>query len=66
MVVIVVLAVLSIVGISTMDKSQVELQIVRNEAVYNRNFYAAEGAAIEAAQTMQNAKCVMANLLIAL
>jgi Tfp pilus assembly protein PilX len=53
-VVIVVLAVLSIVGISTMDKSQVELQIVRNEAVYNRNFYAAEGAAIEAAQTMQN------------
>jgi len=53
-VVIVVLAVLSIIGISTMDKSTVELQIVRNEAVYNRNFYAAEGAAIEAAQTLQN------------
>ena len=53
-VVIIVLAVLSIVGISMMDKSQVELQIVRNEAVYDRNFYAAEAAAIEAAQTMQN------------
>jgi len=53
-VVIIVLAVLSIVGISTMDKSQVELQIVRNEAVYDRNFYAAEAAAYEAAQTMQN------------
>jgi Tfp pilus assembly protein PilX len=53
-VVIVVLAVLSILGIATMDKSQVELQIVRNEAVYNRNFYTAEAAAIEAAQTMEN------------
>jgi len=53
-VVIVVLAVLSIIGIATMDRSTVELQIVRNEAVYDRNFYAAEGAAIEAAQTMQN------------
>ena len=53
-VVIIVLAVLSIIGIATMDKSQVELQIVRNERVYDRNFYAAEAAAFEAAQTMQN------------
>jgi Tfp pilus assembly protein PilX len=51
---IIVLAVLSIIAISMMDRSQVELQIVRNEAVYDRNFYAAEAAAIEAAQTMQN------------
>ncbi len=53
-VVIIVLAVLSILGVSMMEKSQVELQIVRNEAVYSRNFYAAESAAFEAAQTMQN------------
>ena len=53
-VIMVILAVLTIAGMSTLDRTTVELQIVRNEATYRRNFYLAESAAIEGAQIMEN------------
>ena len=53
-IIMVILAVLTIAGMSTMDRTNVELQIVRNEATYRRNFYQAESAAVEGAQRMEN------------
>lgn len=46
------LAALSIMGISSINTSTLELQIVRNEQIYQTNFYQAEAAVLEAAQTL--------------
>jgi len=48
-----VLAVLTIIGISAINTSTTELQIVRNEQIYQINFYQAESSAYEAAQLIE-------------
>jgi hypothetical protein len=46
---LVILALLTVIGISASRVSITEVTIARNEVVYRRNFYLAEGAALEAA-----------------
>jgi hypothetical protein len=53
-VVLLLLALLTIIGISASDTTVTELQIVRNDTQYKKNFYTAEAAAIEAAQMLTN------------
>jgi hypothetical protein len=50
--VIVVLALLTIIGASTANKSNLEATINSNFSHYKRNFYLAEGAAMEAGQLL--------------
>lgn len=50
---VLILAVLTILGVSSINTSTVELQIVRNERIYQQNFYAADSAAMEAAQKVE-------------
>jgi hypothetical protein len=45
---------LTIIGVSSTNTTTIELQIVRNDLSYKRNFYQAESAAMEAAQTLEN------------
>jgi hypothetical protein len=49
-----VLVILSIVGFSASRISTTEMQIVRNDATYQRNFYLAESGAVQAAQMLNN------------
>jgi Tfp pilus assembly protein PilX len=51
---LIVLAMLTIIGISASNTSTTELQIVRNDLFYRINFYKAEAAAREGAQTVAN------------
>jgi hypothetical protein len=53
-IVLLIMAVLTILGISAIDTSNVEIQIASNERLYKDNFYKAEAAAIAAAQTLEN------------
>jgi len=48
-----IMAILTILGISAIDTSNVEIQITSNERVYKRNFYKAEAAVIAAAQKLE-------------
>jgi Tfp pilus assembly protein PilX len=48
-----VLAILTIIGVSAINTSTTELQIVRNEQIYQINFYQAEASAYEAAQRIE-------------
>ncbi len=48
-----ILAVLTIMGISSTNNSTIELNIVRNEQIYQTNFYQAEASAYEAAQRIE-------------
>ena len=50
---LIVLAMLTIIGIVSSSNTVLELQIVRNEAIYRRNFYRAESAIVEAAQRLE-------------
>ena len=50
---VLILAVLTILGVSSTNTSTVELQIVRNERIYQQNFYKAESAVMEAAQRLE-------------
>ena len=50
---LIVLAMLTIIGIVSTSDTVFELQIVRNEAMYRRNFYRAESAIVEAAQRLE-------------
>ena len=50
---LIVLAMLTIIGIVSSSNTVFELQIVRNEAIYRRNFYRAESAIVEAAQRLE-------------
>jgi len=45
-----ILMVVTIIGVSSTNKTTMELQVVRNDGVYKQNFYQAEGAAHEAIQ----------------
>jgi len=49
---LILLALLTLLGVSSTNTCTTELAIVRNEALYKRSFYRAEGAAMEAAQKM--------------
>ncbi len=51
---LIVLAMLTIIGISASNTSTTELQIVRNDLLHRINFYKAEAAAREGAQTVAN------------
>ena len=46
---LVILALLTIIGISASRVANTEVTMARNEVVYRRNFYLSEGAALEAA-----------------
>ncbi|OGQ89084.1 MAG: hypothetical protein A3J85_01615 [Desulfobacula sp. RIFOXYA12_FULL_46_16] len=50
---LVILAVLTIIGISASTTSTVELKIVRNEKIHNQNFYYAEAGVYEGAQRIE-------------
>jgi hypothetical protein len=50
---LIVLAVLTIIGIFAINTSTTELQIVRNEQIYQINFYQAESSAYQAAQRIE-------------
>jgi hypothetical protein len=49
-----VLVILSIVGFSASRTSTTEKQIIRNDAIYQENFYLAESGATEAAQMLHD------------
>nr|NJM03076.1 hypothetical protein [Desulfobacula sp.] len=50
---LVILAVLTIIGISASTTSTVELKIVRNEKIHTQNFYYAEAGVYEGAQRIE-------------
>ena len=49
-----IMAVLTVLGISAIDTSTMELLVAGNDRIYKDNFYKAEAAAIAAAQTLEN------------
>jgi len=51
---LIILVLLTMIGITATDNTVIELQIVRNEAIYRQNFYKAEAAVIEAAERMED------------
>lgn len=51
--VMIIMAVLSIIGISSVNNTSTELTIVRNERLFQENFYQAESAAQEGAQQLE-------------
>ena len=50
---LIVLVILTIIGIVSTSDTVFELQIVRNEAIYRRNFYRAESAIVESGQRLE-------------
>ena len=51
---LIILVLLTLMGTVSTNDTVVELQIVRNEAIYRQNFYKAEGAVIELGQIMED------------
>lgn len=51
---LIILVLLTMIGITATDNTVIELQIVRNEAIYRQNFYRAEAAVIEAAEILED------------
>ncbi|MGD9057507.1 MAG: pilus assembly PilX N-terminal domain-containing protein [Desulfobacterales bacterium] len=51
---IMLLALLTIISIAATRTANTEVQIARNDAIYQRNLYLAEGAALEAVDRLQN------------
>jgi hypothetical protein len=51
---IMVLVLLTIVGIASTNTSNTEIKIATHELIYQRNFYAAEAATLEALDKMEN------------
>ena len=49
-----ILAFLSIIGVSATTTSTIEVQIAGNDRTFKRNFYKAEAGAMEAAQRLEN------------
>lgn len=49
-----ILVILTILGVSSTRTSTIELKIVQNEKLYQKNFYKAEAAVYEAAQRLEN------------
>jgi hypothetical protein len=52
---LIILVLLTIIGISASDISNIEIQIAGNERIYKRNFYRAEAAAMHGIQLMEDA-----------
>ncbi len=50
-----IMAILTILGISAINQSNIDLMIARNEREYKQNFFRAEGAMNEAIQRIDNA-----------
>lgn len=50
----IILVLLTLLGTVSTKDSTVELQIVRNEAIYRQNFYKAEAAVVELGQFMED------------
>lgn len=48
------LALLTIISVAATNTANTEVQIARNDAIYQRNLYLAEGAALEAIDRLQN------------
>jgi hypothetical protein len=48
------LALLTIISIAALNTANTEVQIAGNDAIYQRNFYLAEGAAMEAVDLLEN------------
>ena len=51
---ILLLALLTIISIAATNTANTEVQVARNDAIYQRNLYLAEGAAMEAIDRLQN------------
>jgi hypothetical protein len=51
---VLVLAALTILGISASNTSNTEIMLANNEMLYKQNLYKAEAAAMEGAQTLEN------------
>ena len=51
---LIILVLLTMIGITATDNTVIELQIVRNEAIYTQNFYRAEAAVIEAGEILED------------
>ena len=51
---IMLLALLTIISIAASNTASTEVQIAGNDALYQRNLYQAEGAAMEAVDRLQN------------
>lgn len=51
---IMLLALLTIISVAATRTANTEVQIARNDAIYQRNLYLAEGAALEAVDRLQN------------
>lgn len=49
-----ILALLTIIGIASLNTSNTEARIAAQENVYQKNFYNAEGATLEAVELMEN------------
>jgi len=59
---IALLILLTIIGISASQVADTELAMARNEVIHHRNFYLAEGAAIEAADRLSNTADLKADM----
>jgi len=53
-IVLIILVLLTLLGTVSTTDTVVELQIVRNEAIYRQNFYKAEAAVVELGQIMED------------
>ncbi|MGP8323535.1 MAG: pilus assembly PilX family protein [Methanosarcinaceae archaeon] len=51
---LIILVLLTMTGIAATNNTVIELQIVRNEAIYRQNFYRAGAAVIEAAERLED------------
>lgn len=51
---LIILVLLTMIGIVSTDNTVIELQIVRNDAIYKQNFYRAESAVVELGQIMED------------
>lgn len=60
-VVLLMLAIITIIGVSAINNSITESSIVRNDTLYKRNFYFAESAGYEAATRLENAALTETN-----
>ena len=54
MIALIILVLLTLIGTVSTNNTVIELQIVRNEAIYRQNFYKAEGAVVELGQFMED------------
>ena len=51
---LIILVLLTIIGISATRTASIDMQVAGNNMIYKKNLFGAEGAALEAVQTMSN------------